>query len=56
MKNKKVFFQDWGLVDYQQAWDKQETLFSETVKTKIDNRNRETAYEAVAKNAGTAVA
>lgn len=56
MKNKKVFFQDWGLVDYQQAWDKQETLFSETVKTKIDNRNRETAYEAAAKNAGTAVA
>jgi len=49
MKNKKVFFEDWGLIDYQQAWDKQETLFAETVKTKLDNRNREVAL-AAAKN------
>ncbi|AYL97430.1 lipoyl(octanoyl) transferase LipB [Mucilaginibacter celer] len=56
MKNKKVFFQDWGLTDYQEAWDRQETLFSQTVQTKIDNRNRETAFEAAAKNTGTTVA
>jgi lipoyl(octanoyl) transferase len=51
MQNKKVFFQDWGLIDYQQAWDKQEELFSATVKTKLDNRNSELAYEAAAKTA-----
>ncbi|MDN3551843.1 lipoyl(octanoyl) transferase LipB [Mucilaginibacter aquaedulcis] len=49
MKNKKVFFQDWGLIDYQQAWDKQEELFSASVKTKLNNRNSELAYEAAAK-------
>lgn len=50
MQNKKVFFQDWGLIDYQQAWDKQEELFSATVRTKLDNRNSELAYEAAAKS------
>ncbi|NHA06069.1 lipoyl(octanoyl) transferase LipB [Mucilaginibacter sp. HC2] len=49
MKNKKVFFQDWGLIDYQQAWDKQEELFAASVKTKLNNRNSELAYEAAAK-------
>ncbi|MEN0055241.1 MAG: lipoyl(octanoyl) transferase LipB [Mucilaginibacter sp.] len=49
MKNKKVFFQDWGLIDYQQAWDKQEELFSASVKTKLNNRNSELAYETAAK-------
>lgn len=38
MKNKKVFFEDWGLMDYQQSWDKQETLLAETVKIKTANR------------------
>lgn len=39
MKNKKVNFQDWGLIDYKDAWDKQEALFADTValKTKIRN-------------------
>jgi len=36
--NKKVYFQDWGAVDYQQAWDRQETIFAEVVKQKTDNR------------------
>ena len=49
MKNKKVFFQDWGLIDYQQAWDKQEELFAASVKTKLDNRSKELAYETAAK-------
>lgn len=39
MKNKQVFFQDWGLVDYQQGWDKQEALFNDIVKLKIAQRN-----------------
>ncbi len=37
--NKTVIFQDWGLVDYQQAWDRQEALFAQTVQLKAENRN-----------------
>jgi lipoyl(octanoyl) transferase len=43
MKNKKVFFQDWGLIDYQQAWDRQEEVFNSVVKLKTDIRNRQLA-------------
>ncbi len=43
MKNKQVFFQDWGLMDYQQAWDRQEGLFSASVKQKLELRNKELA-------------
>ncbi|TZF85671.1 lipoyl(octanoyl) transferase LipB (plasmid) [Pedobacter sp. BS3] len=39
MKNKKVYFQDWGLVDYQEAWNRQEKLFSEVVAQKMANRS-----------------
>ncbi|MXV49449.1 lipoyl(octanoyl) transferase LipB [Pedobacter sp. HMF7647] len=39
MKNKQVIFQDWGLVDYQRAWDKQEELFAKTVSQKMLNRD-----------------
>ncbi|OAQ40854.1 lipoyl(octanoyl) transferase [Pedobacter psychrophilus] len=39
MKNTTVKYQDWGLVDYQQAWDKQEEIFSSTVAIKTKNRN-----------------
>ncbi len=38
MKNKKVHFQDWDTLDYQQAWDKQESIFAEIVKSKQENR------------------
>jgi len=41
MKNKQVKFEDWGLIDYKQAWEKQEEIFSHTVQQKIDIRNRE---------------
>jgi lipoyl(octanoyl) transferase len=41
MQNKKVIFQDWGLLDYQQAWDKQESIFSSIVDQKIRNRSLE---------------
>lgn len=43
MKNKQVLFHDWGLIDYQQAWDKQEAIFADTVNTKIAIRNLEPA-------------
>lgn len=38
MKNKIVYFSDWGLMDYQEAWDKQEELLTATVKLKAENR------------------
>ncbi|PWG78275.1 lipoyl(octanoyl) transferase LipB [Pararcticibacter amylolyticus] len=42
MQNKKVNFQDWGLVDYQEAWDRQEAIFAEIVGQKTANRTRDT--------------
>lgn len=43
MKNNKVNFQDWGLVDYQEAWDRQESIFSSIVASKTANRDNQTA-------------
>ena len=37
--NKKVHFQDLGLIDYQQAWDFQEKIFNETLQIKSKNRD-----------------
>lgn len=39
--NKKVAFQHWGLIDYQEAWDRQEEIFAKTVAIKIKNRKVE---------------
>ncbi|MEM9671146.1 MAG: lipoyl(octanoyl) transferase LipB [Cyclobacteriaceae bacterium] len=39
-KNKQVNVQHLGLIDYAQAWDYQEKIFSETVQTKIANRKQ----------------
>lgn len=38
-KNHKVVFQDLGLIDYKEAWDYQEKLFSEIIEIKLNNRN-----------------
>lgn len=38
--NKQVQVQHWGLIDYQQAWDQQESIFGETVAQKVANRSR----------------
>ncbi|MCS3553375.1 MULTISPECIES: lipoyl(octanoyl) transferase LipB [unclassified Sphingobacterium] len=38
MQNKKVTFIDWGLVDYQEAWDRQEEIFNKTLAVKHENR------------------
>lgn len=40
MKNKKVQFQDWGVMDYQEAWDKQEETFAKVVDQKTINRTQ----------------
>ncbi|HEY2583966.1 MAG TPA: lipoyl(octanoyl) transferase LipB [Mucilaginibacter sp.] len=45
MKNKQVFFVDWGLIDYKEAWDKQEAIFADTVDLKIKIRNQQTGTE-----------
>ncbi|NQX42180.1 lipoyl(octanoyl) transferase LipB [Pedobacter steynii] len=43
--NKKVEFIDWGLTDYQEAWDRQELIFNQTIAVKTDNRNNNTTTE-----------
>ena len=40
--NKETEFIDWGLMDYQEAWSKQELLFNETVALKGKNRTENT--------------
>ncbi len=47
MKNKQVFFKDWGLIDYKEAWDKQEALFADTVNHKIELRNKQVEALAI---------
>lgn len=43
--NKQVKFIDWGLTDYQDAWDRQEGIFNETVALKTKNRTEGTQIE-----------
>lgn len=44
MLNKNVVFQDWGLLDFQKAWDKQELLFKDIIAKKIANRTDGTDF------------
>ena len=39
--NKKVTLQDIGLIDYQEAWDYQESLFQKVIEAKQANRKSE---------------
>ena len=34
LMNKEIIFKDLGLIDYQDAWDYQESLFQETITQK----------------------
>ncbi|WP_367331068.1 lipoyl(octanoyl) transferase LipB [Sphingobacterium multivorum] len=34
MQNKKTVIEDWGLIDFKEAWDKQEAVFSSMVQQK----------------------
>ncbi|MBB5635732.1 lipoyl(octanoyl) transferase [Pedobacter cryoconitis] len=43
--NKKVKFVDWGLVDYQDAWNNQELIFKDTIAVKTNNRIQEITDE-----------
>ena len=38
--NKKVKFQDLGLIDYKECWDYQEKLFTEILEVKSLNRKQ----------------
>lgn len=40
--NKLVIFQDWGEVTYEEAWDRQEGLFSDIIRQKTENRVNQT--------------
>jgi len=44
VQNRKVKFEDLGLIEYKEAWDYQTELFQDIVNTKIENRkeNKET--------------
>jgi len=39
--NKKVDFVDWGLIDYKEAWDRQEAIFEQVCAVKMENRKSE---------------
>lgn len=39
--NKQTQFIDWGLVDYQEAWGRQEAIFKEILDLKVSNRSKE---------------
>ena len=41
--NKEVEFIDWGLLDYQSAWDRQNAVFEGIVALKTQNRTNSTA-------------
>lgn len=43
--NKVVKFIDWGLTDYQDAWNKQEEIFNQIVALKGKNRTENTELE-----------
>ena len=38
MELNRVQFEDWGLIDYQTAWDKQEAIFKVAVDQKLEQR------------------
>ncbi len=42
---QEVKFMDWGLTDYQDAWDRQEIIFNQTVAIKTKNRTENTALK-----------
>ena len=43
--NKEVYFRHLSLIDYQQAWDYQEQLFSQLVQLKIENRKADSTNQ-----------
>jgi lipoyl(octanoyl) transferase len=50
LPTKQVYFQHLGQVDYQEAWNFQEKIFSQTVAMKIRNRNSPPDQQQVTPN------
>lgn len=50
IKNKKVKFTDLGRLEYQKAWDLQESLFAQIVEQKINNRKNTAAAQIPTEN------
>ena len=50
IKNKKVLFRDLGTIDYKEAWDYQETLFTSIVDRKMQNRADEAGVQVPTDN------
>ena len=42
-----VYFKDLGLIDYQEAWDYQQSLFDEIVQLKLENRKLEAEWSPI---------
>lgn len=43
--NKKVIFEDLGMIDYKRCWEYQEDIFAKTIETKTSNRRNSTTIE-----------
>lgn len=50
IQNKKVIFQNLGLIDYQTAWDYQEKLHAEIVAIKLNNKHLEVDKQELTPN------
>lgn len=44
--DRKVKFEDWGLLDYKKAWDRQEEIFNLQIQRKLKNRKFPENFEA----------
>ena len=45
-----VYYHDWGLIDYREAWDRQEALFSEKAALKLKNRDSLPEFHEIISN------
>ena len=43
--NKKVIFEDLGLIEYKRCWEYQEDIFAKTIEIKTKNRRKNTTIE-----------
>jgi len=50
LQNKKIIFEDLGLMDYKACWDYQEKLFNEIIQQKILNRDLPESEKISTKN------
>ena len=39
--NKEIKSADWGMIEYNKAWENQESIFMDTIQQKVDGLNTE---------------